>query len=257
MHKSPLVSVLMSVYNGQDFIAKAIDSILCQTFTDFEFLIINDGSTDLTDSIVKSYQDPRIYYLKKNNTGLTSSLNYGIKLSKGKFIARMDSDDFSYPKRLELQVQVIRQNPKIGLVASRARLFDNGHESITPFYTEEQIMQMIKFQNPIVHSSVMISKELFKSVGLYNEIYQTTQDYDAWIRLSEISKLIILDQILVGRIISVGSISRKRYILQAKNSFRIRRGSIPLTKNIYLLIYQVLANMIPRPWIRIIKKMIT
>lgn len=116
---SPKVSVVMSVYNGEKYLPETIDSILNQTFKDFEFIIINDGSTDKTAKILTSYDDPRIRIFNQENMGLTKSLNRAISLAKGEYIARMDADDISYPERLKKQVDYLNKNPDIGLVGSK------------------------------------------------------------------------------------------------------------------------------------------
>src|SRR4030067_2908226 len=111
---APIISVIMPVHNGETFLREAIDSVLNQTFTDYEFIIIDDASKDTTADIIKSYTDPRINYIKNdNNFGVTRSLNIGLKLARGKYIARMDHDDVSLPERLETQAAFLNQHPEI------------------------------------------------------------------------------------------------------------------------------------------------
>jgi len=117
--KNPEVTVLMSVYNGEKYLREAIDSILNQTFTDFEFLIVNDGSTDRTAEILRSYDDPRIIIINnEKNIGLTKSLNIGLRMAKGEYIARMDADDVSMPERLQKQIELLNQKKNTGLVGT-------------------------------------------------------------------------------------------------------------------------------------------
>jgi len=255
MKSNPKISVLMSVYNGEKFISESINSILNQTYKNFEFLIVNDGSTDNSEKIIESFSDSRIIYLPKQNTGLTKSLNYGLSRAKGKYIARIDCDDFSLPHRLEYQIKKIEKNKELGLVASRAKIIENKKNGYTPFYTDDDIQEIIKTKNPFVHSSVLISKDYFEKINFYNESYRVTQDYDAWMRLSKISKISMVDDILVERHVLGDSISKKKYILQAINSYRIRKNEINLFKNIYLFLYQILANMIPQNILFFIKKL--
>jgi glycosyltransferase involved in cell wall biosynthesis len=114
---SPKVTVLMSVYNGEEHLREAIDSILNQTYKNFEFLIIDDGSTDGSVNIIRSYLDPRIRLIKnKKNIGITRSLNKGLKLARGEYIARMDDDDIAFPERLEKQVRFLNEHVNVGLV---------------------------------------------------------------------------------------------------------------------------------------------
>ena len=255
MKSNPKISVLMSVYNGEKFISESINSILNQTYKNFEFLIVNDGSTDNSEKIIKSFSDSRIIYLSKQNTGLTKSLNYGLKQAKGEYIARIDCDDYSLPNRLDIQIKKIQKNKQLGLVASRAIIFENNDKRSTPFYTEENIQEIIKNKNPFVHSSVLISKYYFKKINFYDESFSVSQDYDAWMRLSKISKLSMVDDILVERYVLGDSISKKKYILQAINSFRIRKNEINLFQNFYLFLYHILTNMVPQNMLIFIKKL--
>ena len=137
----PLVTVLMAVYNGEKYLREAIESILDQTYTNFEFLIINDGSSDRTEEIILSYNDKRIRYIKnEQNLKLIASLNKGLDLAKGEFIARMDADDISLPERLEKQINFLEKHPEIGLLGSWVRtlgltnnrniIFKQGHNTI-------------------------------------------------------------------------------------------------------------------------------
>lgn len=256
MKSKPKISVLMSVYNGEKFISESINSILNQTYKNFEFLIVNDGSTDNSEKIIKSFSDSRIKYFLKPNTGLTKSLNFGLKKSKGKFIARIDCDDISSPHRLEYQIKKIEKNKDLGLVASRALIIQNKNKTHTPFYSDRKIKEIIKIKNPFVHSSVLISKDLFQKINFYNETFSVTQDYDAWMRLSKISKLTMIDDVLVERHVLENSISKKKFIIQAINSFRVRKNEINIFKNFRLFLYQILTNLIPQNILNFIKKLI-
>ncbi|NHJ46179.1 MAG: glycosyltransferase family 2 protein, partial [Asgard group archaeon] len=120
------VTVLMSVFNGEKYLREAIDSVLHQTFTDFEFLIINDGSTDNSVEIINSYDDERIHLVhNEQNIGLAASLNKGINLARGEYIARMDCDDINHQTRLEKQVKFMDKNPDIGLLSSANRFIQD------------------------------------------------------------------------------------------------------------------------------------
>ena len=122
----PKVSVLMPVYNTkEEYLREAIESILNQTFTDFEFIIINDGSTNNAEEVIKSYKDSRIKYYRQENHGLIYTLNYGLSLCNGEYIARMDSDDISLPFRFEKQIEVLDKNPNIGIVGGLIKIFQD------------------------------------------------------------------------------------------------------------------------------------
>lgn len=122
--KEPKISVVMSVYNGERYLGEAVESIFNQTFSDFEFIIINDGSTDRTPEILTEIDDPRAKVINQPNRGLTASLNRAIRLAKGEYIARMDADDISEPTRLERQVEVLDRDPDVVLVACWYEVID-------------------------------------------------------------------------------------------------------------------------------------
>lgn len=196
------VSVLMSVYNSERFLKKAIDSVLYQSFNDFEFIIIDDGSTDNSLSILKSYSDPRIrIYSQENmglNKGLAKTFNLGIEKCKGKYIARMDSDDICDPKRLELQYNYLERNHDVSVLGTGVWYIDaNGvrlrkyllccnHKDIKSYLSQGKAC--------IVHPSTMIRKNIFKKVGKYR--FSTCEDFDLWFRISKISKIVNLPNLL-------------------------------------------------------------
>jgi glycosyltransferase involved in cell wall biosynthesis len=199
INSSPLVSVLMPVYNGEKYLREAIDSILNQTFTDFEFLIINDGSTDDTENIILSYTDARIRYLKnKENLKLIATLNKGLDLAQGKYIARMDADDISLPKRLEQQVDFMEKNPNIGLLGSWVRNFGEGNDyDITFNIGHRNIRFELFFHNYFHHPSVMLRTEILRKYNLYFPRVLHAEDYALWINLSNYTEFEILPAILL------------------------------------------------------------
>lgn len=169
-YSNPAISVLMPVYNGERFLREAIDSILSQTFRDFELIIINDGSKDKTESIIKSYFDPRIRYVKnEKNLRLIKTLNKGIDLAKGKYIARMDADDVSLPNRLELQYAFMEANPNIGASSSLIySMAENGEvKGISKFYgctTTMSCLYSSLLRSPLVHPVSIIRMSLLKEI---------------------------------------------------------------------------------------------
>lgn len=185
----PKVSVIMSVYNGEKYLREAVDSILAQTFTDFEFIIINDGSTDKTKEILSSYDDERIVVIDQQNVGLTKSLNRGIKMAKGEYIARMDADDISLPERLEKQVRFLDHNRDIVLVGtSPICINENGKaiETGNVSTASDEIKKNLLNGNQFTHGSVMFRKSCIEAVGFYREEFDVAQDYDLWLRISEV-----------------------------------------------------------------------
>lgn len=178
----PAISVVMATYNGEEFIREAIDSILNQSFKDFEFIIVDDGSSDSTESIVASYTDPRIIFIKKEqNTGIADSLNLGIEKARGKYIARMDDDDISFPDRFQQQYDFLEGNLDHVLCCTNV---DWSHQkNQTPQALEHtQLYLSLLFNNPIVHPTVLMRSSALKSL-MYNPKMPPSEDYDLWTRM--------------------------------------------------------------------------
>ncbi len=195
---TPKISVVMSVYNGEKYLKEAIQSILQQTYQDFEFIIINDCSTDKTNEIIKSFNDPRIKVIdNQENIGLTKSLNKGVGVAKGQYIARMDADDVSLPHRFKTQIEFLEKNFQYALVGSSYyQINDTGKIRV---YTKVLIGNLelhsgLLEQNWFVHGSVMIRKSAFISCNGYNEEFKYAQDYDLWLRLSEHFKIANIEE---------------------------------------------------------------
>lgn len=199
--KSPKVSVLMSAYNNEKYLKKAVESILNQTFKSFEFLIINDGSTDETVDILKSCKDSRIKIINNNkNIGLTKSLNKGLAIAQGKYIARMDADDISLPERLAKQVDFLEAHPAVGVVGSAVQLIDDsGKPSFICSFPSEHgfIKWCLYFYNPIPHPVVLMRRNVIDKVGGYTSHTIYAQDYDLWGRLSGVARLANLPDVLL------------------------------------------------------------
>lgn len=184
----PRVNVVMSVFNDERYVGEAVDSILNQTFRDFEFIIINDGSTDRTREILSSYRDHRIHLFDQENMGLTKSLNRGLSLARSEYIARMDGDDISDSTRLEKEVRFLDQNRDVGLVGTFAYRIDEQGKRISLYTyktTNEEIRKNIWVDCPFCHSSVMFRKACIDTVGPYREKVGPTEDYDLWFRITE------------------------------------------------------------------------
>jgi glycosyltransferase involved in cell wall biosynthesis len=200
MSSVPIISVLMPVYNGEKYLSEAIKSILNQTFTDFEFLFINDGSTDQSKIIIDSFHDPRIVYIEnEQNNGLIYSLNLGISLAKGKYIARMDADDISLPKRLEKQVNYLEQHKDIGICgASAYRIDGNGNVlgKMGRIRNPQVLQASLIFSSPFIHPLMMIRTELIAD-NMYDPRYKHVEDYELWTRLLIICKGINLNDYLL------------------------------------------------------------
>ncbi|WP_293892556.1 glycosyltransferase family 2 protein [Flavobacterium sp.] len=194
----PFITVLMPVYNCERFIQQAIESVLNQTYSNFEFLIIDDCSTDQTISFIKKYNDSRINFIEKPiNSGYTISLNLGFKIAKGKYIARMDGDDICVPTRFEKQVLFLEENPDVIVCGSLSKILGTNTIMIVPENHEEIKLAMLK-ANCIIHPSVMIQK---KSIDEFSIVYDTSkepaEDYDLWVRLAILGSLYNLQEVLL------------------------------------------------------------
>lgn len=186
MSNTPVVSVIMSVYNAEKFLAEALESIINQTFDSFEFIIIDDGSSDGSRLILEAYsrQDNRLKLVSRENRGLTASLNEGILLAKGTFIARMDADDIALPYRLEHQLQWLEKTGA-DICGSWMKIFGGNDKRVIKFaQTDRAIKMALMFYSPFAHPSIMVKADLIKAL-LYNEAYQVAQDYDLWERAAE------------------------------------------------------------------------
>jgi len=184
---SPVISVVMCAYNAEKYICEAIDSILAQSFENFEFTIVDDGSTDGTEQLIKNYQDCRIRLIQRPHSGLTKSLNYALSHISGEFVARMDADDRSHPERLQRQYSEFMRKPFLSLLGTWSIQIDsNGSEmrnNPLPFESEK-IQADILQANPFVHGSMMIRKTVLDAVDGYRDDFIFSQDYDLALRLS-------------------------------------------------------------------------
>jgi glycosyltransferase involved in cell wall biosynthesis len=201
---TPQVTVLMGVFNGAAYLRHAVDSILAQTFQDFEFLIINDGSTDDSRAILRSYADRRIRVIEnEENIGLTRSLNRGLRLARADLIARQDADDVSHPARLEKQVAFMEANPEIVVVGTQARYINSRGGLIrvggwNKLRSEFGVRWELMFNSPFVHTSVMFRHSVVWQIeGGYNESFITSQDFELWSRLSRRYRMCNLPDSLV------------------------------------------------------------
>lgn len=209
----PTVSVLLPVYNCEAFITEAIDSILGQTFKDFEFVIINDGSTDSSEEIILSYSDDRIRYEKNAvNLGIITTLNRGLQLCRGKYIARMDADDISYPTRLQKQVDFLDSHPQIGVLGAAVQCFSSDGLGKLMRYETNPNKLFCSFlfaeSSMLAHPAVMIRRDLFLANDIqYSDSYLHAEDYSLWNELKYVSQLSNLDEPLLLYRLHANSIS--------------------------------------------------
>lgn len=251
MNEPIYISVVLSTYNEEKYIAKSIQSILDQTYPYFEFIIVNDGSTDSTLQIVKSFTDPRIVLIDKPNSGLPDSLNKGIESAKYDWIARMDGDDIATPDRFERQVSYIKDDSGVigGQFISINEMGNpiSGKVSNKPLTYAKCRYALLFGMSPLAHPTVLVKKELLIKYGGYDVNFRAAQDVELWSRLVPFVKIInIPDQILYYRQ-HTNNITNKRKDLQRKLAFlgfmkyvlKLRR---PLTSEEFNRFEQVLSK---------------
>ena len=238
MSDTPAVTVLMPVYNAERYVAQTVESILSQTFRDFEFLIINDGSTDGSLEILRDYagRDGRIRLVSRPNTGYVAALNEGLELARADLIARIDADDLSHPRRLELQVARMRGEPELVALGSNAYAID-GHGRMLGDYdvppTHEEIeSNHLRGSSSIHHPAVMLRREAVKRVGGYRKELMPCEDFDLWLRLGEVGRLANLPAKLLTKRLMPGSAVASNLAKQEKLVKQIvdetwRRRSLP------------------------------
>lgn len=203
---SPRVTVLMPAYNAEKFLLESIGSILDQTFKDFEFLIIDDGSTDGSAEIIRSYSDPRIRFVQNTeNLKLTATLNAGLALARGEYIARMDADDFSLPERLAKQVMFLDTHPAVGIVGVWAQAFGEAHFKIPHPADSERIRAKLLFDTALVHPAVLMRRTFLDSQCLRYAPLGHFEDYDLWQRAARLFPLANLAENLFCYRVSSGS----------------------------------------------------
>lgn len=231
----PVVSVLMSTYNNAAYLKRAIDSVLSQSFGDFEFVIINDNSSDNTEEILRSYSDARIIYEKNDtNKGLINNLNHGLSIAKGEYIARIDSDDWWLDQnKLDKQVDFLIRNGNYGLVGSWAKVFDmHGNELYNIAYPVnfDKIKDTLLFRNCFVHSSVLFRKKFADSCGNYYTQEKYVEDYGLWLRMGEKFKLANIPEYCVGYLHNETGETQRNNLMQIKGVLSLigkHRSSYP------------------------------
>lgn len=186
----PLVSVVLAVYNGEVYLKDTIESVLNQSFKDFEFIIVNDCSTDTSESIILSYDDPRIVYLKNSrNLKLVDSLNRGISASRSDFIARIDADDIMSYDRLKIQYEFLNDHKNIGLLGSNVKIIDEHNNFISQWSFPNSNIELKKLllkRNPFLHPAIMFKKDLLiEDSHFYDSKYPSCEDYELFIRLKD------------------------------------------------------------------------
>jgi glycosyltransferase involved in cell wall biosynthesis len=226
----------MPVYNGERYVADAIESVLEQTFDDFELVVIDDGSTDRTNAILGGYarEDPRIVIHKQANSGFVPALNRGCGLARAIYIARIDADDLAMRRRLEIQVRFLDAKPELGVVGSAVTLIDSDGNALWnesyPLDHPDIVAVLDRFC-PFIHSTVMIRRPLLAAVGGYRPMFGDAADLDLWLRLSECTRLANLPDVLASYRLHDAQATARRLeqmalsALIARAARRVRRGT--------------------------------
>lgn len=184
---NPTVSVLIGVYNEEQYIEASLQSLLDQTFDDFEIIVVDDCSTDSSVEIIQSFDDPRIRLIEnETNLGLTKSLNRALDAAEGRYVARQDADDLSHPSRLDREVAYLESHEEVALVGTGAYLIDGDGV----IQQKRTVLESVSFddlveKNHIIHGSILARKDVFESVGQYDDLFQYSQDLDMWLRIAE------------------------------------------------------------------------
>ncbi|MBQ7986827.1 MAG: glycosyltransferase [Clostridia bacterium] len=209
----PKISVIMPVYNGEKYLRETMDSILGQTFTDFEFIVLNDASKDSTEEIIKSYDDDRIVYLKnEQNLGVAGTLNRGLENAKGEYIARIDADDIALPKRFAKQIKYMEEHKNVGVLGSDIIIFGEGLEDkeYTFSHNKEEAKAGLFFKSSIAHPTVIIRSSVLKDHSLkYTEKYNGFEDFALWWNIAKYSDIEVLPECLVKYRQHSGQVTKK------------------------------------------------
>lgn len=194
----PSVSILMPVYNAEPYLSEAIQSMLNQTYTDFELIILDDCSTDGSADVVQTFSDKRIIYHRNEvNSGLANNLNTGLKLAKGKYIARMDGDDISLPHRLQTQVDFLESHPDIDLCSCAMQMFGADNQLWIRDRDPEQVKITMMFYSAVLHASSVFRKDVFEQNNLiYNQETFPAEDYDLWARAAFYCRMVNLPDVM-------------------------------------------------------------
>ena len=239
----PLVTVAMAVHNGACHLPEALDSVLGQTFCDFELVVVNDGSTDETGEILGRYQqrDPRLRVIQQDKQGLALSLNTSVNEARGRYVARLDADDVALPRRLERQVDFLERNREVGLLGGAVVFITSAGSAFASWQyplDDSEIRRKLARASAFVHPTVMMRADHLRAVGGYRRSMLGAEDYDLWLRLAERCRMANLAEPVLRYRIHPGQASRAdleqqtRSVLAAQAAARMRSelGHDPLTE---------------------------
>lgn len=252
----PEISILMSVYNGGIFLAPALESMLGQTFSDFECILIDDASTDSTSQVLADFaaRDSRVQVIKNStNLGLTASLNKGLAFSKGRYIARMDADDIALPGRFMTQYWFMEEHPDVAACGSWISVIDEqgqllGEKNLALSY--EDIKKKMLFNNQFIHSTLFFRADILKENGGYNEFFKKSQDYELMLRLSSKYPVVNLREKLLQFRLYKSSLSwmnsdQQKYAIKAR-WLAIRKYHFPFFRGLVQICFRFLWLVVPK-----------
>lgn len=257
MKNTPTVSVIMPVYNCQSYIENAIKSILNQSYTNFEFIIVDDASTDGTHSIIQRFKkrDSRIILIKnKNNSGVTKSLNIALSRAKGKYIIRMDSDDWSYPERFELQINLMEKYPDVVVSGSYVEICDSkmNTKNIRRYHLDDRNIRKHLFRySPFAHPATIWRADILRKER-YDERIKVCQDYELYFRMGKVGKFMNIPKPLLRLRMHEKSVSATQNDFQLKNTVLIRLVAVLLLgyqmshfDKLYNFLQELFVSLIP------------
>ncbi len=227
--RNPKVSVVIPVYNAENFVGQSIESILSQTYRDFELIIIDDGSTDNSVEVIKSYKDARIrFYQNKTNTGLAGVRNKGIQLSNGEYLAWLDADDISHPDRLARQVQILDSDEEIGICGTWTKNIGVNRGKVNRYPVENEYLKCCMiFYDPFATSSVMLRRKVLIDNSIsFDNTFLTAEDYALWQNVSKFAGCCNIPQVLTYYRIHSDQVSSHRKHLEKQNVWRIQQVQI-------------------------------
>ena len=220
----PRLSVVMPVFNGAVWLQKAINSVLQQSFSDFEFIIVDDASTDASKQIAMeaARNDSRIRRIDQRHMGVAAALNRGVALARSPWIARMDADDIANPARFQQQITFLSKHPDMAALGSWASVIDEeGYQIgvLKPACEPDRLRAVLVKQNPFIHASMMMSVKLVRQLGAYRTVLEGAEDYDLWLRISECAPLANLPECLISyrrHFSSVSATAAHKQLLMAR-----------------------------------------
>lgn len=236
----------MGVYSEENHLKNSIESILNQSYKEFEFIIIDDGSTDNSLEIIKEYakRDKRIKVIKNPlNIGLTKSLNKGIRIAQGEFIARQDAHDFSLPHRLEKQLKFLQKNSDYAFCGSNIIVKQNKEFSLK-FFELDEIRKNLIIKNCFMHSTIFLRRKIYEKYGLYNQKYIYAQDYELWCRLIykyHLKAKNLNEKLVVMNVPLKFLMAEKKYLIQRKNIIKTKLKYLKYVKNLFIILKVVIS----------------